>query len=750
MKLQSILGKKKYIEASEDFMEVKGRSRRGSVSSRDTSRHKSTDGDARIRADGVNVKSTFSTKMGNHLSSNMSSLPLIGKRHTLSNRSDMLSSSRLNDQSMLSLWSQRSSIYDPADTTEFAMNHIMPFNLKLQKLSSQDEFADLEKETSQVILSPEAVLAKEKAASIKKGIPVKKIYPNSNVSVLCLKDKDQFYAVPYEGYSFPMTVNFNMKVLVKVMVSFTHIRPNYIENERVFNNFVFQVTKPSEHNPDPKRRYVFMCVSPQCDFKTEISVKFDGREFKPKEMEMQQLIKREFSINYREFEAFSEGFIKSMRGVKRYIKKIDTGLVNSNINLIKDYSARKFERLKQIRDTDSERREIAIAKCQKLKESKMEEFYLKKLNREKDIIMKRILTEKVTEKLVFATFQRTYLIHHYLILLVSKIHERYSALRKEKKKAKQKMGAAFMIASYFCKLKKRHVDSKLAVIVSGKHEVKVELNLTDMKIVHQMMQMFGKINRFDVYARSKDLIGAFFFRSIETAKLSYKTGRVRKLVFSAQKSFKYLRAYKAACVEVYSKLLLQVQTEINQIGTESGIYSLLIEGKVSQNESKEIIRYFFEYYLWKTMKKKFLFSDQPHKEFPTLERPLKVKSWGVMAEDCLEERDRIRATYPSCVNIDRLNAAKKILVDSDPNNALIRNKKRDEEVRKLGNIFTLVKQRFKLMRFTFEFDDIDAKLMLLQLNKIGINGPDQIEELIFDKQYIEAPASPLKLTTSSN
>ena len=73
--------------------------------------------------------------------------------------------------------------------------------------------------------------------------PIKSVYPNSNVSVDFVKSISQFFKIDYTGYKFPMLVDFNKKVLLKVYVSFTEHRPDNIRNIAEYNSPQFQISK---------------------------------------------------------------------------------------------------------------------------------------------------------------------------------------------------------------------------------------------------------------------------------------------------------------------------------------------------------------------------------------------------------------------------------------------------------------------------------------------------------------------------
>jgi hypothetical protein len=223
------------------------------------------------------------------------------------------------------------------------------------------------------------------------------------------------------------------------------------------------------------------------------------------------------------------------------------------------------------------------------------------------------------------------------------------------------------------------------------------------------------------------------------------------LVMAAQKSFRYMRLYKAACVEVYSKLLIMVEAELIGIGKEQSIPVLANATKMSEKQSRDLVSYLFEYYLWTTMKQRFIHSDKAHRSFGTLELRLRQRDLQSLADHILEEKPRVELTYPRCVNIDRLRSVRKLMVDNDLTQTSTRNKKREDEIKKLSEIFVSVKKRFKLLRFAFDFDDIDAKLAVLRQIGVDYYQSESIENAVFGREYSETiQTSPSKIAQSFN
>lgn len=737
MDFKRIVGQKKYVDASEDF----NLDDKKSVSPRNSSRLIGRESEVNIKGRQSQALSIFSG------SGKMGSLPYLSRRGQASNRSALLSNSKLLDQSLISVFSNRSSLMSlDGLTTEFSMNHITPLNSKMQKLAKEDFFAEIDENTSKLMDIPEEIALKESAANYKKGVPVKKVYPNSNITLNCVKGQVQFYAVPYLGYNFPMMVNFNMKVLVKVFVSFVHLRPNYINNDYEFSSLVFKVPKPIEPHEDPKKRYVYICIQPECDFNTMLSVRFESREYKLKSELGLVSPKKEFSINYEEFEAFSDNFKYSMESVKRILRKREDIHIAMNIDLVKDYKLKKDMRLKGLQNLSFQRGSQAKIKSKQILSERVDEIQARKDAREKEIILKRLITERVLEKMAFSTFQRNFIIHKYMFKVLVAIQDRYSKLRKQKQKLKQKLGAAILISSFFCRLLKRKPVENLCVSVSGKKDKVYEINLTDASLTRETLELYSKLNKEPVVQKCKNLAGHFFSGIISEIKIKYQASKLERQVTQAQRSFRYIKAYKEASVNVYSKLFMAIVSEIDLIGEQKGIADFKIAEKLNEELIKEIVAFLFEYYLLYVMKVRFLHSEMPYKEFKTLEKPLKQKGWTIWAEGCLYGKPDILKKYPNCINTERLNAFRKGIPDTEQLGPGSKAKAKEDQIKKLKAVFSKVKNRFRILRFSFDFDDIDIKLFIMQFFYLSTPlSQYNAEELLFGEEYFDQASSPQKL-----
>lgn len=718
---QKLVKEKKFLEASEDFIEV----RRGSISSKNSSLMES----GIKKGKSVNALSSFSPRV--------ESLPSIKRKLPMSNRSGMLSNSRLLDESMLSVISQRSSLKIETNmTTEFSMNHLAPLNNKLRKIAAEENIIENEVAPTPIINLEEKINAIDKQEMIRRSAPVRKIYPNSNVTLICVKDKIHYFAVPYEGYCFPMIVNFNMKVLVNVLVSFKYMRPTYIDNEFEFTSFVFKITKPPEPIETYVNKFVYLCITPLCDFKTNLSVKFESRDFKNRDIKAVNTSPKTFAINYKEYMAFSENFNRNLRDVRMNFAKKDHSKIDLNVSALQDFSATKKVKRQELAKMDSERCLLAKMKADWLEVDRVKQITDRKVAREQEIIRKRLVVEHLLENLMFKSFQRSYIVHHHLIVVMEAMHERFLKLKKQKQDALVKVGASARIVNFFCKFKKETKCPTILTTVQGKKDKIFEIKVKDATYALEALHLFGKLNRISTYEKALNKAGFLFQRCSKGATLNKLVVTMMERIRKAQKSFRYTIAYRRTCIKVYSKLMAEIIQEIDDLGSKFSNSKLRIKGVLNPHEIEEIVEYLFEHYLYRFIQHKLGRKSQIHYE--TLANRLHEKPWGNIADDCLELKRAIKLQYPNCIHSIRLKAMRNEFAANDPLIISVKNKARDEQIKKLKGMFGCVQEHFRREKFSFDFDDIDAKLFLMNFFRFDSNiGELQIEDLLFGTEYTD-------------
>ena len=115
--------------------------------------------------------------------------------------------------------------------TEFSSRHIDGFMAKLNQIDMH-RYSAIDEPIRPLLRFGEGIDLTTK----KKLKPIKSVYPNSNVSVDFSKSVSQYFKIDYAGYKFPMQVDFNKKVVLKVYVSFTEHRPDNIRNVAEFHS----------------------------------------------------------------------------------------------------------------------------------------------------------------------------------------------------------------------------------------------------------------------------------------------------------------------------------------------------------------------------------------------------------------------------------------------------------------------------------------------------------------------------------
>ena len=85
------------------------------------------------------------------------------------------------------------------------------------------------------------------------------------------------------------------------------------------------MTRTEEENSvSEAEQAVYMCVVPECDFKSTLSITFESKEFKLNEAAKVPQGPRDFSINYNEFNNFSDRFYENIQSLRLFRRKVDT------------------------------------------------------------------------------------------------------------------------------------------------------------------------------------------------------------------------------------------------------------------------------------------------------------------------------------------------------------------------------------------------------------------------------------------
>jgi hypothetical protein len=640
------------------------------------------------------------------------------------------------DESMLSVLNQPSPLAACSRvTTEFSMNHLVPLNRKLLKIADDDNYMEDGEDPQPDYALDENYNSSDMLDHIRKQVPIRRIFPNSNVLLLCSKDKNHYFAVQYEGYSFPMIVKFNMKVLVQVLVSFKYPRPTDLDNDLEFNTFMFQVNKPPEPVDKYPHKLVYMCIKPLCDFKTELSIKFESRDYRIKEQRLVHNAPRKFTMNYKEYMGFSDDFDRNMKNINNLWLKKDQSKVGFNIKALKDFIGKKAADRKRFITAEIERAELAKMKAQQNEFDKLNHISARELARKQHIVNRRLIIESVLDDLVFNTFKRSYIAHHYLVIVMDEMRQKCESLKKQKQLAFRKIRCSTIIINFLCRNKHVVKSETILVTVTGKKDDIFEMKVKDGIFGLSALHIFSKINRIPVYEKALNEVGVLFKRCSQGVILNDLAINLKIRVKNTLRSFRIMISYRRWCINVYSKLFAEIITEIDQTGARLMNSKLKIQGVISSKEITEIVTYLFEYHLYKHICRKV--STSIKGKFITLPNNLRRgRSWVNGAEKCISSKKKIQDRYPHCINIDRLKKTRKEFSGNEPTIIAMRNRTREEQIKKLRSIFTIVQIHFKRDKFQFDFDDIDAKLFLIEyLNLDSAISDTNIEDVLFGVEY---------------
>lgn len=148
---------------------------------------------------------------------------------------------------------------------------------------------------------------------------IKRLQPMSSVDIICFKDEEQFYRLKWDGWKFPLTLNFNLSVHVDVYVSFTNRKPGP-------NSFAYKFLRQSViHMTDPTAAEkklsdtLNICICPKSNFATSLSVKFDSKDYskiKPRIKDM-----KDFHIDYKQLNSFTTQFLDNQKLLEQHLKK---------------------------------------------------------------------------------------------------------------------------------------------------------------------------------------------------------------------------------------------------------------------------------------------------------------------------------------------------------------------------------------------------------------------------------------------
>jgi len=722
MHLQRLVDRKQYQETDEEFL-VSSTRGLGSDSKR-------------------SVGKQFSVKLAKKLpvhDLSSLSLPVIQNSLLFSNRS-VLTNAGIND-SLVSAGSTFDRNLD-SHTTEFSMRHISKLNLKLSKLAGEE---DSDNEDQQILpLLPKDPKKLPKEAEPDKPL-LKKILPNSNVSIECEKDLRQYFKVPFSGYNFPLTINFNKKLLVKVFVSFEDSHPSETSAEFSFDLTHFQIMRkkpPAEYSDEKaaEKKSIYFCVKPECDFKTTVSVLFESKELRQVGAATFENHSKDFRINYREFQTFSEQYLINCDSFGYLSQKKERAILEMNKNLVGEFIERKRRRFADLKNKEEVRLSMAKVKSERIEKARLELVELRKQEREKVILMKRLVTEAVLQKMLDHTNTRNQLVHLYLLQVVLGMHELFQRRVLEKELRKKKFYAACVIANAVKKKKKAFEGSVLTVSVTGPKEGYYDIRINNLLAVAHGLHLFTRNSRIPAYERALTVTGALFGALKTRVCVLHHSTEMRRRVLNFQRAFRYWKLFKKVAIKVYSKLFEEVLDELHKVSQEYYFKKLEIRTIALIEDIPRIVEAFLEHQIYSELVDRYRLVDRPYKEFGSLLQHVQRFKLDQHLEFAAANKKEVLLHYPNCVDLVRLD---KLRLDFAYNEISgydhpLKSKGKENDLKRLKSIFVLVGPKFAPHRFHFDFDDIDAKLFLVSL--AGVTKPEETTE-VFNVLFRPIPSS---------
>lgn len=180
------------------------------------------------------------------------------------------------------------------------------YNKRLERLQQEIEMmnqvdkVDINEEAPKVIEFNEV---EERDITI-----IKRIHPNTSIEVACKKNVEEFYVLSYNGWKFPLMLNFNMNVVVDVFISYTVKvkKPSLYNNSVKFlMQNVIRVDGPAAEDREEYEK-MYITVIPRCSFQSTLTNKYDGKDYS--KIKPRNYVPKDFKIDYKDFAKFSNQY----------------------------------------------------------------------------------------------------------------------------------------------------------------------------------------------------------------------------------------------------------------------------------------------------------------------------------------------------------------------------------------------------------------------------------------------------------
>ena len=602
--------------------------------------------------------------------------------------------------------------------------------------------------------------------------PIRVIHANSNIGLDCTKNQRMYFKVKCDGYKFPMKVRFSKRNLhFQIFISFVHRRPDELKNEYQSTKHAFEVPLSamwsSSSQPiateDVKVASVYMCISPDGDFKDTMAVTFDARDTKgPTEVAASHQLD---GIDYKGLLKFSDQYQKNVHTLKYYQKleakkeqmrslnksklsgeddenntsgNQDSQILNKSAlsnpslydpDMLVDFKKKRQMKIVDMARLDDHRRDLAKVKSKLLQRQREEEIINRKAAREGSILHKREIIEGMLQALVHKTMIRGWVAHLFLSRVVESVSTKVKRIRAERDMSLKKLSASFTLVRAFKRfLRSQKREKYVTLTEETKKEVKFyQVSIKDSTSTLMITNLICKQLKWTkVVPTAMQNLGQFYKSVSRAWILSDKFLDFRRRVQNLQRSFRNFKYLKRVYIKHGAPILEEALKDIQRIAEERKMTAVKqnLKGGL-QHTATQVLEYLFEHHLCCFVKEKYATSELPYKEFKTLSAKvddLQFAALKVGATLAYTQTGLNTQKYSKIVNPRRQKDMRDEIAVLDPTIVTVKNKQRDEQLKKLKVILKLVCDKLEgSRRFVFEFNDISARLFLIgyfQLDKI--------------------------------
>lgn len=258
--------------------------------------------------------------------------------------------------------------------------------------------------------------------------------PNSSVEISCQAGQVIFFAVPFEGYKFPLTIDLQKQLKVKFYVSYSTKRPGSLAHDLKSDKSKIEIPAPpadtftDELVPATK---VFVCLASESTFKTVMSIQFDSKDFSSHNVSVLPSFQRGvFEVDYKSLLRFSSQFSKSISKVRKQ-KKLPPLALSRLASPVAARGPGSAERAAESAEAKSKRYMEVILRAKEIRNQRVESILANREQKETEKMHKLILIEEVSKRLVKKTALRAWCSIVALIFLMEEMENTVALARAE-------------------------------------------------------------------------------------------------------------------------------------------------------------------------------------------------------------------------------------------------------------------------------------------------------------------------------